>query len=97
MQREQGRTNQPETADEEAGGRHLSKVFCHDALSPLQAVLERLGWVADVAAVHDHLQRPLLLLLRPLLQIWPQLSEVCCGVLLMQMTHHAADITAQNC
>ena len=81
-----------ETVEELRVAGHLSKVFCHDALRPLQAVLEGLGGVADVAAVHNHLQRPLLLLLRPALQIWSQLPQICYGVLLMQITYQGADI-----
>lgn len=69
-------------SSESEEARHLSKVLGHDAVGPLQAVLQGLGRVSDVTAVHNHLERPLLFLLGPALQLRAQLPHVCHSVLL---------------
>ena len=54
---------------------HLGKVLGEDALAPEQAAVQALGRVANVARMHQHLQRPLPLLLRPPLQIAAELPD----------------------
>ena len=62
---------------------HLSKILSKDAFAPEQAAVQALGRVANVTGVHQHLQRPLPLLLWPLLQIAAQLPHSACKVLQM--------------
>ncbi len=60
---------------------HLCELLLDDARGPLEADGERARGVADVGAVHEHLQQRRALLRRPRAQIRPKQPRACRKVL----------------